>query len=172
MPDAISNTSPLLYLHRINGMSWLPRLFTGIYVPGAVVFELMEGRQKGYDVPNPSDYGWIRIVEPRVMPSEWFAVDLGIGEIAAISLALERPDHIVLLDDALARKMATAAGLNVWGTLRILLEAKSQKRLGSGLALPLYFLSPFTHLAYRGIMNAEMIFARWEDSSPPIWRPW
>ena len=46
MPDAISNTSPLLYLHRINGMSWLPRLFTGIYVPGAVVFELMEGRQK------------------------------------------------------------------------------------------------------------------------------
>ena len=96
MPDAISNTSPLLYLHRIGGMNWLHELFTGTYVPGAVVFELMEGRQKGYDVPNPSDYGWIRIVEPRVMPSEWFAVDLGIGEIAAMSLALERPDHIVL----------------------------------------------------------------------------
>ena len=52
MPDAISNTSPLLYLHRIDGMNWLPGLFTGIYVPGAVVFELGEGRQKGYDVPN------------------------------------------------------------------------------------------------------------------------
>ena len=126
MPDAISNTSPLLYLHRIDGMNWLPELFTGIYVPGAVVFELMEGRQKGYDVPNPSDYHWITIAEPQVMPSEWFAVDLGMGEIAAMSLALERPDHIVLLDDALARKTATVAGLKVWGTLRILLEAKSQ----------------------------------------------
>lgn len=126
MPDAISNTSPLLYLHRIDGLNWLPELFTGIYVPGAVVFELGEGRQKGYDVPNPIHYDWIRIVEPRVMPSEWFAVDLGLGEIAAISLALEHPDHVVLLDDALARKTASAAGLNVWGTLRILLEAKSQ----------------------------------------------
>ena len=101
MPDAISNTSPLLYLHRIDGLYLLPGLFTVIYVPGAVVFELMEGRQKGYDVPNPSDYDWISIVEPQAMPSEWFAVDLGKGEIAAMSLALERPDHIVLLDDAL-----------------------------------------------------------------------
>ena len=50
----------------------------------------------------------------------------GQGEIAAMSLALECPDHIVLLDDALARKTAKAAGLKVWGTLRILLEAKSQ----------------------------------------------
>lgn len=77
-------------------------------------------------MPNPAHYDWIRVVEPRVMPSEWFAVDLGMGEIAAMSLALERPDHILLLDDALARKTAKAAGLNVWGTLRILLEAKSQ----------------------------------------------
>jgi predicted nucleic acid-binding protein len=41
MPDAISNTSPLLYLHRIGRMNWLHELFTGTYVPGAVVFESM-----------------------------------------------------------------------------------------------------------------------------------
>jgi len=45
------------------------------------------------------------------MPSEWFAVDLGIGEIAAMSLALEKPDHIILLDDALARKTAKCDAL-------------------------------------------------------------
>jgi hypothetical protein len=33
----------------------------------------------------------------------------------------------VLLDDALARRIARAAGLTVWGTLRIVLEAKSLK---------------------------------------------
>jgi hypothetical protein len=126
MPDnAISNTSPLLYLHRCGGLAWLPRLFTLVCVPGAVAFELAEGRSRGFDVPNPEDHSWMKITYPKATPSEWFAVDLGAGEIAAMSLALEHPDHILLLDDALARRTAIAAGLTVWGTLRILLEAKS-----------------------------------------------
>lgn len=126
MLNAISNTSPLLYLYRIDALKWLPSLFAEVWIQGAVVFELQEGRQKGFDVPNPSDYNWIEIVEPKMIPSEWFAVDLGTGEIAVISLAMDYPDNVILLDDALARRTATAAGLNVWGTLRILLEAKSQ----------------------------------------------
>ena len=42
-----------------------------------------------------------------------------------MALALESPGHIVLLDDMLARRTAFAAGLPVWGTLKVLLEAKS-----------------------------------------------
>jgi predicted nucleic acid-binding protein len=53
-------------------------------------------------------------------------LDLGPGELAAMALALENPAHVVLLDDALARRVAQAAGLTVWGTLRVLLEAKAQ----------------------------------------------
>jgi hypothetical protein len=54
MPDkAISNTSPLLYLHRCVGLAWLPRLFNLVLVPDAVVFELSEGGNRGFDVPNP-----------------------------------------------------------------------------------------------------------------------
>lgn len=49
----------------------------------------------------------------------------GCGEVAVLSLALENPDRIVLLDDTLARRIAQAAGLHVWGTLKVLLEAKS-----------------------------------------------
>jgi hypothetical protein len=33
MPKAISNTSPLLYLHRIDVLDWLPMLFSEIWVP-------------------------------------------------------------------------------------------------------------------------------------------
>ena len=43
-----------------------------------------------------------------------------------MALALENSDHIVLLDDALARRVAQAAGLTVWGTLKVLLEAKAR----------------------------------------------
>ncbi len=49
-----------------------------------------------------------------------------MGEVAALALALETPHRIVLLDDGLARRTAQASGLTVWGTLRVLLEAKSQ----------------------------------------------
>lgn len=52
-------------------------------------------------------------------------MDLGVGEIAAMALALENPDRVILLDDMLARRTAQAAGLQVWGTLKVLLEAKS-----------------------------------------------
>jgi predicted nucleic acid-binding protein len=43
MPDAISNTSPLVYLYRIQAIEWLPELFGNVYVLTAVVDELKEG---------------------------------------------------------------------------------------------------------------------------------
>jgi len=49
-----------------------------------------------------------------------------MGKLSAMALALENPKQVVLLDDALARRIAQAAGLEVWGTLRVLLEGKSQ----------------------------------------------
>jgi predicted nucleic acid-binding protein len=126
MGKVISNTSPLLYLYRIGALEWLPHLFGEIWLPDAVVSELREGKNKGYDVPDPGSCNWITVRNPSHMPSVWLAVDLGPGEIAAMSLALEQPGCILLLDDALARRTAHAAGLNVWGTLRILLESKKQ----------------------------------------------
>lgn len=126
MPEAISNTSPLLYLYRIGVLEWLPKLFSEIWIPSAVADELKEGRRRGYDVSNPENYEWLQIVDPRAVPSEWLALDLGVGELATMALALENPSRIVLLDDMLARRTAQAAGLTVWGTLKVLLEAKAQ----------------------------------------------
>ncbi len=125
MLKAVSNTSPLLYLYRSGGIEWLPKLFDEVWTPEAVRNELQAGRNKGYDVPNPDDYSWLNIVNPKSTPSEWLALDLGAGEIAAMALALENLDRVVLLDDMLARRTAQVAGLQVWGTLKVLLEAKS-----------------------------------------------
>lgn len=124
MPKAISNTSPLLYLYRIGAIVWLPQIFTDVWTTSATIFELEEGQRRGYDVPAPGRYEWLKVIEPNQLPSEWFALDLGAGELSALSLGLENPDYILLLDDALARRTAKAAGLDVWGTLRVILEAK------------------------------------------------
>jgi len=123
--EAVSNTSPLLYLYRIQALHLLPALFAEVWTPGAVVEELRIGSERGHDVPEVSSYGWLRVVDPLSVPSEWLASDLGPGELAALALALENPGKVVLLDDALARRVAEAAGLTVWGTLRVLLEAKA-----------------------------------------------
>ena len=125
MPEAISNTSPLLYLYRIGALDLLVGLFARVWAPGAVLAELEEGRMRGYDVPDAAKLAWLERVDPEHTPSEWLALDLGAGELSAMALALERREHVVLLDDALARRTAQAAGLEVWGTVRVLLEAKS-----------------------------------------------
>ena len=126
MAEAISNTTPLLYLYRIGALSWLQELFQSVWAPGAVVIELEAGRLKGHDVPSLTQYPWITVLQPKLMPSEWLALDLGKGELGAMALALENPGRTVLLDDALARRTAQAAGLTVRGTLGLLLDARSR----------------------------------------------
>lgn len=126
MAEAISNTSPLLYLYRIEALDWLRNLFTEIWVPEAVVTELREGRRRGYEVPQPEHLEWVRVITPDSVPSEWLALDLGPGELAALALAIQHPDRVVLLDDGLARRIGQSAGLTVWGTLKVLLEAKAR----------------------------------------------
>jgi predicted nucleic acid-binding protein len=105
MPAVISNTSPLLYLYRIGVLEWLPALCSDIWIPHAVVRELQEGQQKGYDVPMPGAYTWLQVVEPQAVPSEWLALDLGAGELAVLALAVEHPQRVVLLDDSRARHL-------------------------------------------------------------------
>jgi predicted nucleic acid-binding protein len=47
VPDAISNTSPLFYLHRVGALDWLGNLFGDVWVPSAVLGELQAGGQGG-----------------------------------------------------------------------------------------------------------------------------
>src|SRR5207253_11519186 len=120
MNEAICNTSPLLYLYRVGAIDWLPKLFSDVWAPSAVAEELHEGRQRGYDVPNPVNYEWLGIVDPASMPSEWLALDLGAGESSAMALALENPSGILLLDDAFARRTSQTAGCTVGGFLWVM----------------------------------------------------
>ena len=80
-------------------------------------------------MPLAEMYAWLQIMSPKQVSSEWLASDLGKGELETMALALEHREKVVILDDALARRIAQSAGLNVWGTLRVLLEAKKRKLL-------------------------------------------
>ena len=56
---------------------------------------------------------------------------LGDGEKQVLALGLERPAALLLLDDRHARRQARALGLQISGTLGVLLLAKERGLLGA-----------------------------------------
>lgn len=125
MPEVISNTSPLQYLHQLGLLDLLPRLVGRIAVPEAVAEELEAGRSLGHDLPDITSLDWVSVRAPAPS-SDLFSPDLGRGEVDVLRLALESPagDVTLILDDMRAREAAAARGLKFTGTLGVLLEAK------------------------------------------------
>ncbi len=124
MPEIISNTSPLQYLHQLGVLDVLPKLVTTITVPPAVQDELIAGRQLGLNLPDLSSLDWIIVRRPSSSAALPLVTDLGAGEREVLALALETPDSVCVLDDALARQIASALQLRITGTLGVLIDAK------------------------------------------------
>jgi predicted nucleic acid-binding protein len=124
LPEVICNTSPLQYLHQLDLLDVLRALTDRLIVPSAVVHELAAGRAQGIHLPDPTVMQWITIRQPMSTPVLPLVTDLGPGETAVLALALESPDAVVLLDDALARQVAAALDIPFRGTLGVILDAK------------------------------------------------
>lgn len=126
MREAVSNTSPLLYLHQLGSLDLLERLYGKLLVPEGVATELNAGKLLGYDVPDLRRLSWIEIVQVPNVNVLALVTDLGIGEREAIALA-KQSNLLALLDDALARRHAALVGIRFTGTIGVLIKAK---RLG------------------------------------------
>src|SRR3954468_16179198 len=126
MPDreVISNTSPLLYLHQVNQLGLLERLYGRIRIPAAVRDELRAGVQRGIDTPDLEKHHWIGVENLRDTTLLPIVVDLGAGEAEAIALALSFSESLLILDDGLGRRIAHLNRLTVTGTLGVLVKAK------------------------------------------------
>lgn len=129
MPDrrVISNTSPLLYLHQIGYLDLLQRLYGRVWTSPGVAAELSIGGQSGYDVPIVEEIPWLDVVGPTEQPQLLPALlDLDQGEAEIIALAVQWPGSLVLLDERLARRLASHFGLRVTGTIGVLIKAKEK----------------------------------------------
>ena len=124
MPEIISNTSPLQYLHQLGVLDVLPKLVTTVTVPPAVQDELTAGRKLGLNLPDLNSLDWITVRRPSSSAALPMVTDLGAGEREVLALALETPDSVCVLDDALARQIASALQLRITGTLGVLIDAK------------------------------------------------
>lgn len=123
----ISNATPLISLSKIGKLSLLQQLFKIIVIPPAVYDEvLVEGKPGYWIVKEAVEQGWIKVNHPRQL----LRLNLGRGETAAISLAKELND-VLLIDDASATKAARMYGLETVRTTTILIKAARAEILAS-----------------------------------------
>lgn len=117
----VVDTSPLIALDRIGCLEVLPRLFGHVIRPQSVVHELQAGKHIYGGSDALFHARWLTTMDDP--PEMLLRKELGDGETAVIALALRMKAELTILDDLAARNVAAELGLNVTGTLGVLLAA-------------------------------------------------
>lgn len=121
----VVDSTPLISLLTIEQIELLRKLFSKVLIPHAVYKEVViKGKGKsGWNYVRDSD--WIQRMEVKdVMAKEVLMLDLDEGESEVIILAEEVKADLVIIDELLARELASLRGLKITGTLGLLIESK------------------------------------------------
>lgn len=120
----VSDTSPILNLHRIDRLELLGALYGHVLIPPAVLAEL--SAETDIDAPlDVARFPWLTTETPmdRTRVQE-LRRSLDEGEAEAIVLAVEYQASLLLVDERRGRQVAVAAGLRVTGLIGVLADAK------------------------------------------------
>lgn len=129
MPNVITDTSVLQYLYQLNLFDLLFSLYNQVIIPVGVASEISKGLALGISLPNLNTFTWVKIVSVSAEQLIPTLPNLGMGEREVISLAVNIPDALAILDDGLARAYAKELNVAFTGTLGILLKAKQAGHL-------------------------------------------
>ena len=109
----VTNSSCLIALDRINRLELLSDSFRKIIIPPAVSREV-DLKLGWLSVTPIKNHSLVRILNTQIDD----------GESEAIALSLELNNVYILLDDKKARRVAKQLGLEVMGTIGLILRAK------------------------------------------------
>ncbi len=135
----VSNAGPLIHLAQISKLKLLKGLFGEVVIPNAVKEEVVErGKEKGkadaFLIEEGIKDGWIVIVKDVEMSE--IAERAGIEEAEAIVIAQARRNSCpVLLDDLAARRFAIGLGLEVVGSIGVLIKSAIEHKISKEAAL-------------------------------------
>lgn len=119
----VADSSPLVILAKLGCFDLLNKLFRRLDISAEVYHEVVVA---GAGLPGATEVANAKWVEVRNLQNQ---VDLlaaqqnyalGVGELSTILLGKELHANAVLLDDYKARKLATAKGLQVRGSVGLL----------------------------------------------------
>jgi len=128
----VSNTSPLIFLAKIDRLALLSALYGQAIIPQAVIDDIEAKetadteRIRGWRNRSSARDQSATATVQKQLPS-----DMGSGERAAIGLGLELGLDLVLLDDQEGRRVARTHDLTVTGTIGGLVEDHGQGHITS-----------------------------------------
>jgi len=122
----ISNSSPLVNFSSLGQLDLLRQLYGEIVIPEAVHQEVVVGGRGYPGRAALKQANWIvrELVNDRTAVAALHP--LGRGEAEAIILAVENPGSLLLMDDRRGRLTALNMGVNIIGTVGVLLLAKKK----------------------------------------------
>ena len=118
----MTNTTPLITLAGIGLLDLLPLLYEEVWAPRIVMDEYQA--KAPLIEPDLTQVLWLKVVDAVSIDPALSLLDG--GEAAALSLAQMVGARLILLDERKARRIAARMGLQVAGTLAVLLRAKQQ----------------------------------------------
>jgi predicted nucleic acid-binding protein len=117
----VADTSPINYLVLIEQIDILPRLYSRVMIPPAVLAELAHPAAPNLVREWAGNHpAWLEVSSPT---STIALPQLDPGESEALALATEMRADLLLIDEQAGRQEATRRGLKVVGTLSVLDEA-------------------------------------------------
>lgn len=118
----IFNSSPLIFLSKLNYLDQFIESVDIFYIPHSVADEIVaKSDPASQAVQTLIDAGHLKIrAASLVQLTNSLSQRLGKGESEAIALGVELQADYVLLDDATARREARRLGLTVRGTLAVI----------------------------------------------------
>ena len=128
----VIDSSPLIGLAIVDGLTWLPKLFDVVFLPESVKQEVLPGKAaRGEEaIAHAIAAGWLKIW-PEPIESQ-LDIDLDMGETDCINLGLRNSEEFLLImDERAGRAVAKEKGLRVIGTAAIIGIAKKQGLISS-----------------------------------------
>ena len=127
----VVDTSPLIFLAKLDRLELLRGGADEILVPRAVLGEIQEYRDEARRRIEEA-LVWLTVTPVREhQVVEVLLADLDLGEAETIALALETRAERVVMDDLDGRRFARRVGLTAVGTLGLLLAARLRGELPS-----------------------------------------
>ncbi len=119
----IADSSPLIALAGVKQLNLLPRLYSRVIAPSAVIDEILAGGENASGLNFLDRASWLEHWTLQ-QTTELISVALGLGETEVIQLAKQLPNSRLLLDDHRARRVAEDLNLEIIGSAGILVQAK------------------------------------------------
>jgi len=127
----VVNTSPWISLSICGQINLLESMYKDIYMPEHVGDEIIAGGIDSVGVKELKTSSWLKIEKVRDKEKVELLYELDKGEAEVIILAKEQNIRNVLIDEKIARQQAKVLGLEVIGTLGLLLKAKNKGLISS-----------------------------------------